>query len=42
MTSPDDSRPTDAEVRALLADLGARPRPEPPPGFTAAVMASSC
>lgn len=39
MTSPDDSRPTDAEVRALLADLGARPRPEPPPGFTAAVMA---
>lgn len=39
MTSPDDSRPTDEEVRALLADLGARPRPEPPPGFTGAVMA---
>lgn len=39
MTSPDHARPTDEEVRALLADLGARPRPEPPAGFTGAVMA---
>lgn len=39
MTPPDNARPTDEEVRALLADLGARPRPEPPAGFTGAVMA---
>lgn len=39
MTSPRDTRPTDEEIRALLADLGSRPRPEPPAGFTGAVMA---
>lgn len=39
MTPPKDTRPTDDEIRALLADLGARPRPEPPAGFTGAVMA---